>query len=1009
MNGIPVHMTILHKAVLAAALPILFLNVAACSSSKQQTEKKLGANAPALSPQKALASLKFAEDFHAEVFAAEPDVVDPVDIVFDEKGRAYVAEMLDLPDDPAAGKPAKSRIRLLEDTNGDGKADKATIFAEHTMHASGMIPWNGGLIVPCSPDILYFKDTDGDGKADMREVWFTGFFHGNPEAQITNPRLGVDNWIYFSNTGNEGLITSPKWPKGPAVQLRGFDFRFHPMTGAFEPVSGNAQYGATFDDWGNRFISQNTTHLRHVVLPRQYLARAPMLEVASVVEDVYGQHHREMYPLTEPQEWRVIRTKLRQDRYNELKNGRVEQLAGHFTGATGSTMYSGDNWPAEYKTSIFTADVSGNLVRRDIVTADGATFKAVPAPRTEKDKVEFLASTDQWFRPTNFANAPDGNLYFADMQRETIETPLSIPEELRKRIDFYSGDNLGRIYRIVPNKPANERGLKVDLGSLSTADLVKTLEHPNGWHRDTAHRLLLTRLDKTAIPALTAAMQKSPSGPARLRALYLLEAHGGLTQALVQSALQDSLPQIREHAIRLAEAFPALEQPLVAMAAKDRDTRVQLQLALSLGNFKSAGARDAVVDIASRFAAEKWFRIAALSSAADDPQRFFAALLRKGVKMQPDMAGMAGSLIGTRKQPAEIQEFVTSLAQVPDAQAGLTGLARGLRLVGARGLRAPGIEAALSKYLNDGSEPAWDVARHFEMQGLIERAERDALSPATDVKKRRIAVTALRGSTFARALPVIDKVLASNPPVEVQSAAVMTLSSFDDMGVSNALLSKWKIYSPDARLKVIGAMISQKNRIPALLEALEKEVVPVNALEVGARARLLELSDATLAARARKILRDSAGDRAQVIASYREALTLTGKVEHGKRVFEETCAKCHLPRKQGGRVGPDLSGINMKSKEELLTAILNPSASIEPRFVNYMVTTKDGEMYDGVLANETPGAVTLRGGAEEEVTILRSKIAEIRSSNISLMPEGLEKNVNKQDMADLIAYLRGGL
>jgi putative membrane-bound dehydrogenase-like protein len=997
-------MTTICRNSSAFLVALLTLTTGACTTTKSSTGPGF------LPPAKAVESLKFAEDFHAELFAAEPDVVDPVEVVFDEQGRAFVAEMLDLPDDPAPGKHARGRIRMLEDTNGDGKADKSTIFAENTMHASGLIPWKGGLIVPASPEILYLKDTNGDGKADVREVWFTGFFHGNPEAQITNPRLGIDNWIYFSNTGNEGLVKSTKLPNAPPVQLRGFDFRFHPITGQFEPVSGNAQYGATFDDWGNRFISQNTTHLRHVVIPRQYLARAPMLEVATVVEDVYGSHDRQMFPLTQPQEWRVIRTKMRQDRYNELKNGRVEHAAGYITGASGGTMYSGDAWPAGYKASIFTGDVSANLVRRDIVTPNGATFKAVPAPRTDKDHVEFLASTDQWFRPTNFANAPDGNLYLTDMQRETIETPLSIPEELRKNINFYSGDTLGRIYRIVPNKPAHNRGLKVNLGALSTLELVKTLEHANGWHRETAHRLLLERLDKSAaLPALLDLAQKSTSPQARLRALYLIEAHGGLNATIVQTALKDTQPEIREHAIRLAENFPATESAVLALVATDKNPRIQMQLALSLGNYKDPAAKAAVVDIAASFDEDKWFRVAALSSAADDPQRFFASLLQKGVKVSPDLAGMAGSLIGTRKNPVEIQAFVTSLARTPDPAAGLSGLARGLRLVNARGLQSQGIEAALSKYLTDGVEVAWDVARHFEIRGLIDRAAADAIAPNIDVKKRRLAVTALRGAQFNRALPVIEKVFASNPPAEVQSAAVLTISSFDDPGVGDALLSRWKNYAPDARPKVIGALMAQRNRIPLLLAALEKEVVPVNALEVNARARLLELSDPALAARAKKILQSSAGDRAQVIAAYKEALTLTGKVDHGKQVFEETCAKCHLPRKQGPRIGPDLSGINMKTKDELLTSILNPSASIEPRFVNYLITTKGGEMYDGVLANETPGAVTLRGGAEDEVTILRTNIAEIRASAISLMPEGLEKELSKQDIADLLAYLRGGL
>jgi putative heme-binding domain-containing protein len=147
-----------------------------------------------------------------------------------------------------------------------------------------------------------------------------------------------------------------------------------------------------------------------------------------------------------------------------------------------------------------------------------------------------------------------------------------------------------------------------------------------------------------------------------------------------------------------------------------------------------------------------------------------------------------------------------------------------------------------------------------------------------------------------------------------------------------------------------------------------------------------------------------------VVAAYRDALSLSGDPGRGKKVFEENCAKCHMPRRQGGRVGPDLSGINNKTKEELLTSILNPSYAIEPRFVNYVLTTTDGRMFDGVIANETPGAITLRGGSEDgDQTILRRNIADIRASSVSLMPEDLERTVSKQDIADVIAYLRGGL
>src|SRR2546428_92874 len=194
-------------------------------------------HAPSLSPQVALKSFHLSEDFHIELFAAEPQVVDPVEMAFDENARIYVAEMLDYPEDPPPGKPARSRIRLLEDTDGDGKIDRSVIFADQVLEVSGLMPWKGGLIVTSAPDILFMKDTDGDGKADARQVLYPGFGKFNPEGRITNLRLGVDSWIYAANAGHDGLITSPDHPERPPIQVRGGDFRFHPIRGVAEPAS----------------------------------------------------------------------------------------------------------------------------------------------------------------------------------------------------------------------------------------------------------------------------------------------------------------------------------------------------------------------------------------------------------------------------------------------------------------------------------------------------------------------------------------------------------------------------------------------------------------------------------------------------------------------------------------------------------------------------------------------------------------------------------------------------
>jgi putative membrane-bound dehydrogenase-like protein len=312
----------------------------------------------ALTPEAELKTFRLSDDLNIELFVNEPQVTSPVEMAFDENGRIYVAEMLDYPTEPPQGKPARSRIRLLEDTDGDGKIDRATIFAENVLDVSGLMPWKGGLIVTSAPDILYMKDTDGDGKADIREVLYTGFPKVDAEYRITNPRLGIDNWIYCSNFGQDGHITSPKHPERPPIEVRGADFRFRPDRDLAEATSGSAQFGSTFDVWGNRFITHSTMHVRHVVLPRQYLARAPMLDSGSVAIEIsdHGRPSGRMYPISLPQAWRVERTRMRQERYheNELEKVRplspsTEMAAGYFTGASGGTIYSGDQLPEKYR------------------------------------------------------------------------------------------------------------------------------------------------------------------------------------------------------------------------------------------------------------------------------------------------------------------------------------------------------------------------------------------------------------------------------------------------------------------------------------------------------------------------------------------------------------------------------------------------------------------------------------------------------------------------------------
>jgi putative heme-binding domain-containing protein len=326
----------------------------------------------------------------------------------------------------------------------------------------------------------------------------------------------------------------------------------------------------------------------------------------------------------------------------------------------------------------------------------------------------------------------------------------------------------------------------------------------------------------------------------------------------------------------------------------------------------------------------------------------------------------------------------------------------------------PAAEAVLARSFRSPSpavqNAAWETARYFDLPALIHRARADALAPTLPPARRAVAVRALRGSQFATAAPIVRKVLEGHPPPELQVAVVDTLSAFEDPAVGPTLLEMWKGFSPEARRRTITALLEHRQRVPLLLKAMEVGQIEAAALDLDERARLVGHPDQAISAKARILFHSDHSERSRVLAAYQDSLKLQGRVEPGKQVFEENCARCHTPRRAGGRVGPDLSGINNKTREELLQSILDPSSAIEARYVNYMVTTSDGRMYDGVIAAETPGAVTLRGGSEDgDQTILRRHIAEIRASSVSLMPEGLEQSMSKQDIADVIAYLRGGL
>ncbi len=659
-------------------LLILFLLTVSCTGRYQGP----------LSPEESLKTFELREGFKIEIFAAEPYVHDPVSMEFDEQGNAYVVNMPDYPFKPEAGK-AKGSIVQLKDTNGDGRADQSVIFSDSLMEATSILPWKGGLIVTTAPDILYLKDTNGDGRADSREVLFSGFFDRNSEAQITSLSLGVDNWIYAANNGQPGEVISGKEPNASPLPMSGADFRFRMDRNQFERTTGASQFGQTLDDYGNRFFTQNTLHIQHVVIPWRYWHRHPHLPSPVVVTNV-SDHDLVMFQKTPPPYWRAERTKRRNQEFKEHNLDRTEYAEDHFTGASGGTIYTGDAFPKEYYGTVFTGDVAGNLVHRDILSAldDAPTFIA-KRDDAERDR-EFLASTDSWFRPDNFAQGPDGYLYVIDFYRQHIETPVSVPDDLKKDMDFLNGSQLGRIYRILPNNSQVTANVSPDLKNKSTHELVKLLNHPGRWWRLQAQRLLLERQDLTAVPELKALFAQSEDPKVRLHALYALEGLNALDVELVRQALNDSSPGLREHGVILSERFPAC-LTLAVEKINDPAIRVAFQATLTIGDFHSKQAIDALASVVEKYGKDAWFRTAVLSADAGSSVDVLKMLQHKNFFFkQPDpwkliFLGDFSYVIGSRNDKEQIISLLDLLSQSDIAKeekwqaAGVKGLMMGLK------------------------------------------------------------------------------------------------------------------------------------------------------------------------------------------------------------------------------------------------------------------------------------------------------------------------------------------
>ncbi|MBB5038916.1 PVC-type heme-binding CxxCH protein [Prosthecobacter dejongeii] len=934
------------------------------------------------SPQKSLQSLHLPTGFEASIVAAEPLVLDPVAFDWDAQGRLWVVEMADYPlglDDKGA---AGGRVRILTDSNADGTYDQSTLFAEGLNFPNGIITWRRGCIVTAAPDILYLEDTNGDGKSDKKEVLYTGLSEGNQQLRANGLRWGLDNWIYVAAGGHHGKhgadtrLLSKRTGVDTLIGSR--DFRIRPDTGEIEAQSGPTQFGRNRDEWGHWFGTQNSHPLWHYVLPDHYLMRNPHLAAPEARVQLPGGSNPPVYPASSPEK-----------RYHSF------QQAGRYTSACGGMIY-GDSWLfSSGQAHAFIAEPFHNLVQHLELKAEGITFSA-QRPEAE-GQPDFFASEDRWCRPVMIRTGPDGALWIADMYRYMIEHPHWLPKEGKEELlpHYRLGDDMGRIYRVT--RQSAEKKVVLDLSQLDTKGLVHVLESSNAWLRDKAQQMLLWKGGAEAVPGLKnmAAQAKLPQS--RLQALCVLDGLQALTAEELMMALKDQNPGVRENALRLAEKFPmeAMAEAVIQLV-EDEDAKVKLQLAFSLGQWPQVKAGQALAQLFRAHEQDTMMVTACLSSALPHLTEMSRTATLTSLETLVQMA----LAVGNREALAELIKPALKVAGGAETWDWLGCFLDGLS-------RQKTKMAELQKKLPE-DELASLLA---QTDSVFQKATESLSSGKSDPAVQMAAAELLTRRELSRELAIgylLSKLQAGKDAREWQKA-LKVLVNVGDARFTEVLQETWPSLLPSGREQALDALMSRNDWTGQLLAWMGEGKLSLREVDAGRRLRLLNHPNAELKQKAGKLFSVvGSPTRTKVVEQFRPALAMKMDPQRGKKVYQRTCAACHVFGKEGRSIGPDLRTVSDHPAEKILTNILDPNLDIQPGFHAYSCTLGSGEQIFGLIASESAASVTFKLPDGSSRAVLRKDIGSLKSLGVSLMPEGLEAALTPQDLADLIGYLKAG-
>jgi putative membrane-bound dehydrogenase-like protein len=963
----------------------VLVSLALCFSSSVWAQSEFGfvntkpSGQPYLTPEESLRRLRVPPGFEVKLFAAEPDIINPISFTVDERGRLWVVECYEYPKRTPKGQKPRDRIKILEDTTGAGKADKVTLWAEGkdlpTFDlASGIEVGHGGVFLGAAPYLLFLRDTKGTGHCDHWELLLSGFGSQDTHETLNTMQWGPDGRLY----GLHGIFTQSQVGE---VRLNAAVWRYDAVQRKFDIFAEGTSnpWGLDFDAHGQAFLTACVIpHCFHMVPGGTYIRQAGN----SLNPYAYG-----LLP--------------------QISDHKHHQESGW--AHAGALVLQGDDIPPEYQNSLLMGSIHGCSVKRDILDRRGSTFVARHAP-------DFLLSGDKNFRPINLRWGLDGSIYVIDWHDQN---PCH-----QANPDSWDMTH-GRIYKI--QRTGAKRTPPDDLSKKSSRELVEQLKNNNPWWHRTALRLLAERRDATVVPGLENMLLDGKDDTQSLRGLWGLYAVGAFDEALAAKALEHRSPWVRSWAVRLlgedGQVSPDLLQKLTRMAKQDEAAEVRLQLASTARRLTNQDtvpllhnlmehkedAHDPFIPLMIWLAYEP--------RAANGPEPALA-WLKQHASGNPLVTGeivwRTVRRLGAMGKPAVLADSVAFLGEVSDSnvrRSALDGLAQAMQN---RQVEAPAAWKRIFASLEQDYDPevqrlARRLAVNFQDLQALHRCLEVALNGKKSTLERVNAVRDLGIAHPADALRPLENLLIQESDPLLRCEVCQALAVYDKPEVARAVLDGWKSYPPSVRVEAVNLLAGRKEWGRELLAAVGKNEVPRTDLNDNIILRLRAFRDQRLNRQIGAVwgtIRENTPAELNALIGRMRASLYEGRgsFETGRTVFENQCAKCHKFEGRGHDVGPNLDGA-ARDIDYLLVNVLDPNRVVGQPYYTRLVVLKNGRVETGLLAAEDPQSITLKAENDALKVIQRKDIDELTVQEKSLMPEGLNNNMSVQDFRDLVRYM----